>query len=461
LEAAIRDANGAAVIRCLRRAMEPSALAEPLSPQVVDRVRAVIHPDTQISAAASAGGEFSFENRSLFRDDDLGEDAVKVMDRRQEAVAKTLGSGHRVIRGVAGSGKTLILVHRARLLAELFPAAKVLVTCYTRSLAAELNAQLPPSAYPNVEVVNLDKLMAKAMRQAKVRHPGYNDGSVPVANAALEAIRKSRGLRYEAVLVDEAQDFDTEALQFCVELLDEDDPDDQDLIIVADSAQNIFRKNFRWKDAGIRAQGRTRILRVNYRNTREILEFAHAFLMADPSLSLDDIPDADDEAAIVPPESAERSGPQPELSLAANPEAEVAEVVRLVGELYRPSLPARSIAVLYGGRTDGEPSRGPMVAKALSDTGLDTFWVTDPKAKDNRDHAGDTDAAIVVSTIQSAKGLEFPAVVLCGLSGRDDSTTTRKLLYVGMTRSTVQLHVVTTSDNQFADDLRQAQSGDA
>jgi hypothetical protein len=47
---------------------------------------------------------------------------IKVMDLKQEQLARSLGEGHRVIHGVAGSGKTLILGYRSLYLASLQPA---------------------------------------------------------------------------------------------------------------------------------------------------------------------------------------------------------------------------------------------------------------------------------------------------------------------------------------------------
>jgi hypothetical protein len=38
---------------------------------------------------------------------------VKIMDMEQEKLARNMGDGHRIIHGVAGSGKTLILAYRA------------------------------------------------------------------------------------------------------------------------------------------------------------------------------------------------------------------------------------------------------------------------------------------------------------------------------------------------------------
>src|SRR5262249_8252533 len=57
-----------------------------------------------------------------------------VLDLRQERNARSIGEGHRIIYGVAGSGKTVILVARARLVAEDL-RRRVLVLCYNVTLA--------------------------------------------------------------------------------------------------------------------------------------------------------------------------------------------------------------------------------------------------------------------------------------------------------------------------------------
>ena len=63
------------------------------------------------------------------------------MDLQQEQLARSLGDGHRVIHGVAGSGKTMILSYRAEYLAKASPGSKpVLVLCYNQPLAVKLDA---------------------------------------------------------------------------------------------------------------------------------------------------------------------------------------------------------------------------------------------------------------------------------------------------------------------------------
>lgn len=446
LDAVIKDENDMVLARRFRAALG-GGLDEALDGTAVDELRAVIQPDLVIAEPVSQG--------SLFSAGSLEDgDTIKVMDRKQERMAKSLGAGHRIIRGVAGSGKTLVLVHRARTLARLMPHKQVLVTCYTRSLASQLRAQLED--LPNVEVVNLNVLMSKVIRKAGLQDPSHKGDWEKVPAVALEAIRALNGHRYQAVMIDEAQDFDTTELEFCVELLEANDPDQQDLVIVADSAQNIFRKKFRWKDAGIKAQGRTRILRVNYRNTREILEFAYGFLTADPLIGAEETPDQDDELTIIPAESAERSGPKPTVTITGDAGSEIAAVVEQVKGWYSHRLRARSIAVLMAKQAPDR--RGERVVKALEDAEIPAFWVSDPSQSTNKNLAGSADEPVIVSTIHSAKGLEFPRVVVCGLAagGAHDAErliADRKTLYVGFTRAVEELAVVTTSDSPFAKDL--------
>ncbi len=70
-------------------------------------------------------------------------DLLRVMDLQQEQIARTLGAGHRVIHGPAGSGKTMILIYRAQQLAAAAqPGKPILILCYNRSLAGRIESLL-------------------------------------------------------------------------------------------------------------------------------------------------------------------------------------------------------------------------------------------------------------------------------------------------------------------------------
>ena len=62
----------------------------------------------------------------------------RVMDLQQEQLARSMGEGHRVIHGVAGSGKTMILGYRAQYLAQALANKPILILCFNRALAARL-----------------------------------------------------------------------------------------------------------------------------------------------------------------------------------------------------------------------------------------------------------------------------------------------------------------------------------
>jgi len=76
-------------------------------------------------------------------------------------------------------------------------------------------------------------------------------------------------LKYDAVVIDEAQDLDPSALRLLVRLCDKPNR----IFITADANQSIYGNGFTWSDVHehLKLQGRTSILRVNYRSTREIL----------------------------------------------------------------------------------------------------------------------------------------------------------------------------------------------
>ena len=64
----------------------------------------------------------------------------------------------------------------------------------------------------------------------------------------------------------------------------------------------------------------------------------------------------------------------------------------------------------------------------------------------------------MLSTVHSSKGLEFPKVIVTGMTegksiDTDRRVRDRKLLYVGFTRAVDELAVIGTNGNVFADSL--------
>ena len=114
--------------------MFPTLMRGTLSLPQIDRVRWILFPEVRVNSQL---GLFAPE-------EDAGDtlpDIMRVMDLQQEQLARSLGEGHRVIHGVAGSGKTMILSYRAEYLARASASIKpILVLCYNQPLAIKLDA---------------------------------------------------------------------------------------------------------------------------------------------------------------------------------------------------------------------------------------------------------------------------------------------------------------------------------
>ena len=114
----------------------------PLTLPQIDRIRWHIFPEIRINAVQAD----LFANKVIAKTkqpetDQFIPEIIKVMDKQQELLARSIGSGHRVIHGVAGSGKTLILGYRSVHLAEILDKP-ILVLCYNITLAARLRQMM-------------------------------------------------------------------------------------------------------------------------------------------------------------------------------------------------------------------------------------------------------------------------------------------------------------------------------
>jgi hypothetical protein len=112
----------------LKSCFDPWWLFGEISERQISILRSVIHPQIVISPLAEVT---------------RAEQPLAVLDLRQERNAHSLGDGHRIVYGVAGSGKTVILIARALLVAQ-DPNKQVLVLCFNRALA-EYFQRLPRS----------------------------------------------------------------------------------------------------------------------------------------------------------------------------------------------------------------------------------------------------------------------------------------------------------------------------
>jgi hypothetical protein len=420
----------------------------PLSELEERVVRAVINPEIVVADRTST--DVPAAGQLVFRAPETGgEDVLAVLDRQQQNLAMHLGDGYRVIRGVAGAGKSLVLVHRARLLAQAMPSGKVLLTCFNIVIGKALARQL--ADVPNVDVRHIDSLASQVCSRHGVR-PALktNEDWIRQRVEATRLLRSNNnGWHYDVVLVDEAQDFDAAALDVSYAALK---PGHEHFVVALDAAQNIYRKRGRWAPPGMTARGRTTVMRVNYRNTHEILSLAYGMLSRGGEAT-DGHGGLDDDAEFVPPEATSRRGCEPEVVSAASWDAEVGAVCDRLERWHDDGVPWSDMLVLFGSR-----AQQTKLYYACRERRIPYFWV----GMNHKSKSGVMDAGDVVrsSNIQIIKGLEFGHVAICGVNDIatpgdevDSDLSRRRLLYVGMTRATDHLFITVSGHGPIGEDL--------
>ena len=257
--------------------------------------------------------------------------------------------------------------------------------------------------------------------------------------------------QYGALMIDEGHDFEREWLNLVVQMVH---PDSNSLLLLYDDAQSIYSKNnlkFPLSSAGIQARGRTTILRLNYRNTREILTFAYNFAREYLQAQSGD----DDHVPLIEPEVAGASGPAPVVKQFGSKKDEAAYIARCIAKWQQAGQALNSIAVIYT-----QHWQGAQMQRALTEVGIASALLE--KSKDKRAYDAGREQVVLLSR-QSSKGLEFDTVVLCGLGAlnNNDETQARetRLLYVGMTRARRQLLVTGVKGNWIMERLGAAGGG--
>lgn len=372
-------------------------------------------------------------------------DLMQVMDLTQEQTARTLGEGHRVIHGAAGSGKTMILIFRAQQLAAAARADQpILVLCYNRALSQRIDAMLRERGVDERVVVRTFHAWCQDMVRAyqldlptaRPNTDAYYEELAAIVQRALDANLVPAG-QYSALLIDEAHDFQDAWLQMSAKLVT---PATHSLLVLYDDAQSIYqhkRRTFNFASVGIEARGRTSIFRLNYRNTAEVLALAMQCAQGQVSEKAE----SDDEMQTVQPATAGRRGPMPVLITAAHARQEAALIAERIAAAVAEGTAPGDIAVLCRIKKHMD-----LIEQAVTQHRINCQSMNHPAFK-----AFDwTAPSVKLITLHSAKGLEFPLVFIAGLDCMpwmgEPLEEELRLLYVGMTRATQRL-VLTAAGN--------------
>ena len=410
----------------------------------IDRVRWILFPEVRVNAAADMRVDLDIPI-------DLP-DTMTVLDIQQERLTRCLGDGHRVIHGVAGSGKTMILARRAVQLAKRVTTKPVLVLCYNEPLAVQLASVIASKGlagkvhvrhfhkWCREQLVSYGQALPVSTETEKLSTAKLMEAFVQRLIRAVDKKQVPSG-QYLAVLIDEGHDFKHEWLKLVVQMVD---PDTNSLLLLYDDAQSIYERHcarkFSFRSVGIHAQGRTSVLKVNYRNTRQILDtasrIAGTLLVADKSDNGSG--DEDDGIPLLHPVSSGRVGEEPTVICMPNLQAEALRIAELLSAAHLEGHAWGDMAVICRHHSGMDECAKVLEERMLPHQvrkGLGTF---DPEA--------DT---IKIMSMHASKGLEFGVVALMGVgeivgnpvANQDEA----RLFYVAATRARNKLLIAASS----------------
>ena len=328
------------------------------------------------------------------------------------------------IVGPAGSGKSLVAVEKACRLA--IEGWRTLFVCFNQALATSVMREVdargePEGRRPQVSTFHrlAETLEVRAGALGpKPANPGPEWFDAIAANL-VPAIEALPDVRYDAIVIDEGQDFEADWLLALQLLLR--NPDDSILWVFHDPGQALYREDV------VAGLGLERFeLFEDYRSPVPVAELAAAFYRGPGE-----------------PQPMADGGREPRL-VEAEPGHPTVEAVRrelhrvLVDEGVRPW----NVVVLSGASADKsavwkERRFGTVVLwnGAIDDDGRSKGLPGEDVPAEPAD-----DGVVLFETVRRFKGLERPVVILCELPAERDRLD--QLLYTAFTRATTQLIVI-------------------
>jgi len=468
--------------------LQRSHLPEKLSPQHLDGILRIFGNSQAINPKPPLRPDIEQQKLGAVIDQFNAQDHYLSAEQRQLAQV-TVGGFPRLVRGVAGSGKTVVLAEQvARYLYRQLPGfdsmslpeadVSVAVVCFNQTLVDFLRrkvqaayklrtlAEEVPSRVLLITHLNnlfwtlckyrgwpLNYISTKDVPDSVERAQQYRSQIAAFAESEPERYHK---LCFDALFIDEGQDFDPEEYKLLLDLVKTDpQTGEKTLIIFYDDAQNVYgRPRPVWQSLGINIRReRGRVMRRSFRNTRQIVELAFNVLLgtqapatikvqtktfADLSYLRDQrlIEESADYCKVW---FAERDGLLPQVKGFTSHADEVAwvaqEIVRLIKE---ESVRPEDILVLFHQPTVvNRFGLKQQIQQAIpGQQFIEPYGISDDK------HSYIfRPGYLTLSTVYGAKGYDAPIVFVIGSDRFDTDTKARAAFYVGATRAKLLLYV--------------------
>lgn len=411
-------------------------------------------------------------------------------DEQKELSRLGVGEYPRLIRGVAGSGKSIVLanlvsryLHRRLPSLEeptLFPPElSVAVTCFNQSLVEflqrkvaaayreqTLHSEVPPE---HVLITHLNGLLFRLIRERgwpleyiSTRKIGDSEQRASeyrqqIAKLAQTDPQRYHSLCFDAIFLDEGQDLEPEEYRLLLDLIRPHPvTGEKPLIIFYDDAQNLYgRRRPVWRDLGINVAvgDRSRVMRECFRNSRPIVELAFNVLLGSrapeavrvQTRQYADLAYLKDRGLVEEVGDhmrvgfAEREGERPGIHTFDTEAQEVEwladKVIDLIhGQQVRPE---DILIAFYRSSTFQYTRLQELIRARLPQIDFVLPFGDSPDKQQFIFKPG----AVTISTVHGAKGYDAPVVFVAGVDRFDDNNAGRAAFYVATTRAKLILHL--------------------
>jgi superfamily I DNA and RNA helicase len=370
----------------------------------------------------------------------------------------------RLVRGVAGSGKSIVLCNwLAKTVKRLEgnKGVRIWAVYANRSLHKMLRESVesawdglhenelfekPEFPWQKVELLHVKDVLAGMLPSTSLSMDAFEFDYDRAAEEFLNRQDTANLLpRCSALFIDEAQDMGPSTLRLLlsiVEQTDSEDPNSRSAHVFYDNAQNIYgRKTPKWSEFGIDMRGRSTIIRESFRSTTPITELAVNVLhRLTPE---DERQDHTELLSLGLIEKSERNGqewlkvrfnqihgPKPIYHSYDNRTAEIESIAGHIKHLIqREGMSTNDIVLIYNGQSIVELLESRLTPK-LAEFGVE-LSVQKNRAFERQDNT------LIVTTSHSYKGYESEVVMIPCVDQyvTGDGQILASNLYVAMTRA--------------------------
>lgn len=419
------------------------------------------------------------EELLVVTDDDIAVRAFR-LEPEQINIVNKMTKGDQLILACAGSGKSVLLIAKCFKAARMNPDKKFLITCYNRNLQSLYTWFIERAGLQerNVDCFTFDALCRHLLQKNHQFLPGGADAIDARRSAAMRTLASGAiSDQYYGIFIDEVQMFETDWYKMCYNLLENKDNGDHIFVICGDKTQEIKQRQRHGRapwNAGegyptYRGGNKSIRIEKNFRNCVEINEYINRFAKNARALVMDLVPDEEYDPDLFLRGQAFRQGNDVVIKqFSGNALVEAKHIIDSIEYLHdKQGIPYDEIAIAMYNRkyTPLHYFLESAIQTALCEKHIPFNMLYN---NDQGWGARYGSGGVSLITFDSVLGLDFQAVIVCGMKPLGVYDQTKRLksgsaiseetaeqlkknisyLYVACTRAKDHLHIILSESSK-------------